>query len=73
MWRINRSDKSLPVLQDALVNSRDFMAVSEAARAIGEMGPQATGSAALLLPLLKDSDSFVREAAAEALKQIERK
>ncbi len=73
LWRINRSDKSLPVLQDTLKNSRDFMAVSEAAEAIGEMGPQATGSAPLLVPLLKDSDSFVRDAAAKALKQIERK
>lgn len=73
LWRINRSGKSLPVLQDALKNSRDFMAVSAAAEAIGEMGPQAAASASLLAPLLKDGDSFVREAAAKALKQIEQK
>ena len=73
LWRINRSEKSLPVLQDTLQNSRDFMAVSEAAEAIGEIGPQAKGSAPLLAPLLKDSDSSVRDAAAKALKQIERK
>ena len=73
LWDINRSDKSLPVLQDALKSSRDFMAVSQAAKAIGEMGPQAAGSAPLLVSLLKNSDSFVREAAAKALKQIEQK
>jgi HEAT repeat protein len=73
LWRINRSDKSLPVFEDAIKNSGDFMAVSEAAEAIGEMGPQAAGSAPLLKPLLKDSDPFVRKAAAKALKQIEPK
>ncbi|MCY2990124.1 MAG: HEAT repeat domain-containing protein [Planctomycetota bacterium] len=73
LWRINRSARTLPALQDALTNSRDSMAVSEAARAFGEMGAQATGSVALLRPLLKDSNSFVRNAAAEALKQFDRK
>jgi HEAT repeat protein len=71
LWRINRSSESLPVLHDALVNSRDFMALSEAAEACGEMGPRAAGSAALLQPLLKDSDAFVRRAASEALARIE--
>ena len=72
LWRINRSENSLPVLQDALKNSGDFMAVSRAVQAIGEIGPQAKGSAPLLRSLLKHSDSFVRDAAAKALKQIER-
>jgi HEAT repeat protein len=61
------------VFQDALKSSRDFMAVSKAAEAIGEMGSEAAESAKLLTPLLKDNDSFVREAAAKALKQIEPK
>ena len=73
LWRINRSNESLPVLHDALVNSRDFMALSEAAEAIGEMDPPAAESAALLQPLLKDRDAFVRRAATEALAQIEGK
>jgi HEAT repeat protein len=73
LWRINGSDKSLPVLRDTLKNSRDFMAVSAAAEAIGEMGPQAVASASLLAPLLKNGNSFVREAAAKAIKQIEQK
>lgn len=73
LWRINHSEESLPLLQEALKNSSDAMALIEAAAAIGEMGPQAKGSAPLLVPLLKDSDSFVRDAAAKALEQIERK
>ena len=72
LWRINHSEQSLPVLEDTLANSRDFMALSQAAEAIGEMGPQARGLAPLLEPLLKDSDSFVREAAAKAIKQVDR-
>lgn len=73
LWRIGRSEESLPVLQDALENSGDSMAVSAAAEAMGEMGLQAKESAPLLRPLLKDSDSFVREASAKALEQIEPK
>jgi HEAT repeat protein len=72
LWRINRSERTLPVLQDALTNSRDFMALSEAAEAIGEMGHQAAAAAPLLQPLVKDSSSHVRNAAAEALKHLER-
>ncbi len=73
LWRIDRYEESLQVLQDALKNSNDFMVLSEAAGAIGEMGQKATGSAELLAPLLKSTDSFVRDAAAKALKQLERK
>ena len=71
LWRISACEKSLSVFEDALRNSRDFMAVSAAAEAVGEMGPQARGLAPLLRPLLKDSDSFVRDAAKKALGQIE--
>ena len=46
------------------------MALSEATEAIGEMGYRA--AAPLLQPLVKDSSSFVRDAAAEALKHLER-
>jgi HEAT repeat protein len=73
LWRINRSEEALPVLHDALANSRDFMAVSEAAEAVGDMGPEAAGSETLLRPLLKEGDPFVRKAAADALKQLEAK
>jgi HEAT repeat protein len=69
LWRIKRSDESLPVLHYALKNSRDFMAVSQAAETAGEMGPQAKRLVPLLLPLLKDSDPFVRDAATKAIKQ----
>lgn len=71
LWRISAWEKSLSVFEDALRNSRDSMAVSAAAEAVGEMGAQARGLAPLLRPLLKDSDSFVRDAAKKALGQIE--
>ncbi len=70
LWRIARSPEAFPVLHDALANSRDFMAVSEAAEAVGELGTEAAGSESLLRPLLKDSDPFVRKAAADALQRI---
>lgn len=73
LWGIENSDKSLPILQAALANSRDFMALAAAAEAIGEMGPAAASAAPLLQPLLKDESSLVREAAAEALRRIEQK
>ena len=50
LWRINRSEEALPVLHDALANSRDFMAVSEAAEAVGDMGPEAADSETLFTP-----------------------
>ena len=49
-----------------------YLLCTVAVEAIGEIGPQAKGSAPLLRPLLKHSDSFVRDAAAKALEQIER-
>jgi hypothetical protein len=41
-----------------------------AVRALGEMGPPARSAAPQLQPLLKDHNSVVRQAAAEALRQI---
>jgi HEAT repeat protein len=73
LWRISGFEQSPSIFEDALRNSRDFMAVSAAAQAVGEMGPQARGIAPLLRPLLKDSDSFVRDAAKMAIEQIEQK
>jgi HEAT repeat protein len=73
LWHINRSEKALPVLQDALKHSDDWMSISQAAEAIGEMGALGNSSAPLLGPLLKHSESLVREAAAKALTQLEAK
>ena len=73
LWRIDRSARSLPVLLDTLKTSSDYMAVSEAAETIGEMGAHAKGAAPLLRPLLKDNNRFVRDAVVKALKQIEQK
>jgi HEAT repeat protein len=73
LWRIDRSEKSLPVLQDAIKNDDEFMAVSQAAQAIGDMGSEGKSCAPLLRPLLKHSDSFVRDAAREALEKLEPK
>ena len=71
LWRISRSEKSLPVLREVLTTSQDFIALTEALEAIGEMGEYAVGVEPLLRPLLKDSNSFVREAAAAALQRLE--
>jgi HEAT repeat protein len=69
--RVDRSAKSLPMLRDILKDSRDSMALSEAAEAIAEIGPEAEQAVPLLRPLLKDRDSGVRSAAAKALDRIE--
>jgi HEAT repeat protein len=71
LWRIDGSEQCLGVLEDAIKNSRDSGAVSEAARGIGQMGELGQGSTPLLRPLLKHHVAYVRTAAAEALKQIE--
>ena len=73
LWRISGFEKSQSIFEDALRNSRDLMALSAAAESVGEMGPQARGLAPLLGPLLKNSDSFVRDAAKTAIEQIEQK
>jgi len=72
LWRVNRSEKSLPVLRDVLQYSRYSTALSEAAEAVGEMGPMARNTVPLLRPLLENRDSSVRKAAAKALGQIEK-
>lgn len=69
-WRISGFEQSPSIFEDALRNSRDFMAVSGAAQAVGEMGSRAGGMASLLRPLLKDSESSVRNAAKLALEKI---
>jgi HEAT repeat protein len=71
LWRINQSERSLPLLKQILTTSQDFMALSVAAETVGEMGQHAEAAKPLLRPLLKDSSSFVREAAATALKRLE--
>jgi HEAT repeat protein len=72
LWRINRSERSLPLLRDALRDSRGFMAVSQAVEALGEMGPKAKESVPLLRSLLTYSDRPFRDSVAKALAQIEK-
>ena len=71
LWHINRCERALPVVQDVLKNSSHDWGLTKAARAIGEMGPQAVECVPLLQALLKHNESFVRDAAKEALRQIE--
>jgi len=71
LWYINGCERALPVLQDVLRNSSHDWGLTKAARAVGEMGPQAVECVPLLQPLLKHNESFVRDAAKEALRQIE--
>lgn len=73
LWHIAQSQDTLPLLRDTLQNSNDDQALEAAAKAIGDMGPAAADTGALLRPLLKSLDKFVRNAAATALEQIERK
>ena len=69
LWRINRSKRSEIVLLDTLKQSRDPMAVSEAAELVDEMDPQPKQAVPLLRSLLKDGDSSIRDAAAKALER----
>lgn len=71
LWRINRSERSLPLLQDVLRDPRDYMAISGAVEALGEMGPKAKESVPLLRSLLTYSDREFRDSVAKALKEIE--
>ncbi|MBN1909081.1 MAG: HEAT repeat domain-containing protein [Pirellulales bacterium] len=73
LWCINRSEKSLPVLEDVLKNTQDTFVLWEAIEAIGDRGPEAKALIPLLRPLLEAGDSHVRKVAAKALKQIEAK
>ncbi len=72
LWRINRSERSLPLLQEVLRDPRNHMAISEAVEALGEMGPQAKESVPLLRSLLTYSDRTFRDSVAKALKRIEK-
>lgn len=71
LWRMNRSEQSLPVLKAVLQASGDFMALSEAAETVGEIGRPAESMLPLLRPLRKHSDAFVRKAADNAIRQFE--
>ncbi len=71
LWRVSRSEKSLPVLDDVLATSQNPMALCKAAEIVGEMGPPAAAFVARLRPLLEAANASVREAAAAAIRQIE--
>ncbi len=72
LWRINRSERSLPLLQDVLRDPRDYMAISGAVEALGEMGPKAKESVRLLRSLLTYSDREFQDSVAKALERIEK-
>jgi HEAT repeat protein len=71
LWRINRSESALPIVRAILAESPDSMAISQAARSVAEMPDQADEWKPLLRAKLKHTNRFVREAAAETLKQLE--
>jgi HEAT repeat protein len=71
LWQIDRWESSPGILQDLLAEGSNSMALSEGSKALGEMGAAAKAAVPLLRPLLMHGDSYVREAAAKALRQIE--
>ena len=61
------------LIENFFCKLKEFKRIAMRAEMIGEMGAHAAGSEPLLTPLLKDSDPFVRDAAAKAIRQIQRK
>ena len=59
--------EAIPVLIEGL-KSDDKTLRSEAAEALGEIGPDATEAIPVLTPLTKDKNKDVRKAAADALR-----
>jgi len=69
LWRIRGDRESLERLIAALA-SRNHPAQRTAAKALGEIGPAAKAALPALQDLLKHEDKFVRQAATEAVRQI---
>jgi HEAT repeat protein len=65
------SDEAVPALTEVLEGSSDERTRMTAARALGEVGPEAKSAAPKLRALLKDENQWMREQAEEALKKIE--
>ena len=61
---------SVPELTRALYSSRSWYLRFQAALALGAIGPEAQDAVAWLERALKDPNHYVRNAAAQALKQI---
>jgi HEAT repeat protein len=67
LWHINRHPRAIPVLIDLLKSDAD---AASAAEALGRIGPAAREAIPALEDALKDSSSYLRPSAAEALRKI---
>jgi HEAT repeat protein len=70
LWRVSGNMKGFPHLLAGL-RSDDYHLRERAAEMCEEMGPAARPALADLTNLLKDSEKFVREAAAKALQKVD--